>query len=240
LHNCYVSIFLVQEIDQNGRTNGDEFWWANGGEPINISQKWPGGTQALEQMLGDRRTFDLYQFTDSNGQELIAVIDKDRQVTEYVFRDGQWVQESIPYLNLFEEAMRLADSAEVILPNEVSEPTRLQIGVTDKLVEGHGGLIYAILLNPEAVNNGIAQFITQNMANNNGVFTLPIYNPETRTVEPTQVNPNTDIKVTFAHYEDDISLPHGYGVGDPVEFGVFLRDGHVELVIKVSAWFKLD
>jgi hypothetical protein len=226
------SIFTIEDTDP---TNGSaqEFWWTNGGEPVNVSERWPGGAQALEQLLGDRRTFDLYQFTDTNGQELIGVINKDRQLTEYVFREGQWVQESIAYLNLFELAMRLVDSAEVILPNEVSEPTRLEIGVSPRLVDGFDG-IFAVLRDGNKLNEGIARIISDNMNNNNGKFTLPIYDPDTRTVTSTEIDPNTDFKLTLLHYGDKIEFPHGYGSGDPIEFGVFLRDGRIELVVKAS------
>jgi hypothetical protein len=130
--------------------------------------------------------------------------------------------------------MKLVDTAEVILPNAVSEPTRLEIGASPGLIDGFDGLIYAVLLDGNKLNEGIARIISDNMSNNNGKFTLPIYDPETRTVTSTEIDPNTDFKLTLLHYEDKVTLPLGYGSGDPIEFGVFLRDGRIELVIKAS------
>jgi hypothetical protein len=171
------SIFLVQEIDQSGQTNGDEFWWTNSGEEVRIDAA-PDGRDLMDYTQTANRSLDSRTI---DGQEYLVIIDAAGINTEHRYHHdtGEWEVFEISAIDVYQEALNFINQSETLFNTPLIQETRLNFKATPLYRAGTGNL-WAFLTDTSGVENGMQYFEDELRRHNGGKLELPIYNPDTR------------------------------------------------------------
>jgi hypothetical protein len=88
-------LYTVSQIDSQGNRVGDELWWANGGEPVQITTG-PGNVP-IADFLADNPDLRLTQ-TEQNGQRMVALEDAQTDELRYTLNPAtmQWSEVQPP------------------------------------------------------------------------------------------------------------------------------------------------